>query len=133
MEDITDAFIKQGTGEFSDIHIDHATTRITFKDRKTGEQFMFGVTAAGKNQIPGVEEKLELSWVNSAPTKTPATAGEAATADGGDRDGDALMASGLEDAAKAKADLADNNAATGAVNLEEGEVDQGDMDYEGIY
>lgn len=97
---------------------------------------MFGVTAAGKNQIPGLEEKLELSWVNSAPTK----AGAAATAGGGgaaaeDRDGDALMASGLEDATKAKADgLGDSNAAAAAVaNLEEGEVDQGDMDYEGIY
>ena len=102
---------------------------------------MFGVTAAGKNQIPGVEEKLELSWVNSAPTKAGAAAtagggGGAAAGDGEDRDGDALMASGLEDAAKAKADgLGDNNAAAAAAvaNLEEGEVDQGDMDYEGIY
>lgn len=127
----------QGTGEFSDIHIDQATTHITFKDRKTGEQFMFGVTAAGKNQIPGLEEKLELSWVNSAPKKVGAAAAGGAT--GEDGDGDALMASGLEDAAKEKAvGLADNGAdddttAAAGVNLEEGEVDQGDMDYEDIY
>ena len=100
---------------------------------------MFGVTAAGKNQIPGVDEKLELSWVNSAPKKPGAAAAGPAAGNGEDGDGDALMASGLEDAAKEKAAALLDNGTDGAVaaatgvNLEEGEVEQGDMDYEEIY
>ena len=49
------------------------------------------------------------------------------------------MASGLEDAAKEKAAALLDNGTDGAVaaatgvNLEEGEVEQGDMDYEEIY
>lgn len=135
----------QGVGEFKEIHIDPATTHITFKDRKTAEQFMFGVTAAGKNQIPGIEEKLELTWSSTAPG-TEQSNNNAATTSTGD-DGDALMASGLEDAAaaaataaaasKEKAGIEDVDAGTTAIgDLEDGEVDEGggdDMDYEGIF
>ncbi|RYO93869.1 hypothetical protein DL764_007920 [Monosporascus ibericus] len=119
-----------GIGEFKEIHIDPAATHITFKDRKTAEQFMFGVTAASNNRIPGIDEKLELAWASSAPTAESTAAGE------GPGDGDALMASGLEDAAKEKASAADNHA---AADMEDGEVydggerDEGDMDYEGIF
>ncbi|RYO86453.1 hypothetical protein DL766_003094 [Monosporascus sp. MC13-8B] len=119
-----------GVGEFKEIHIDPAATHITFKDRKTAEQFMFGVTAASNNQIPGIDEKLELAWASSAPTAESTAAGE------GPGDGDALMASGLEDAAKEKASVADNHV---AADMEDGEVydggerDEGDMDYEGIF
>lgn len=141
---------KQGVGEFKEIHSDPTTTHITFKDRKTAEQFMFGVTAASKNQIRGVEEKLELTWAPSAPatekSKNEAGVGDAGvgtTSAGGNEDdgGDTLMARGLEDAdaaaAKENAGLEEGdgdggNAVIGA--LEDGEVDEGDdMDYEGIF
>ncbi|KAI1081672.1 hypothetical protein F5B20DRAFT_52004 [Whalleya microplaca] len=112
-----------GIGEFQEIHADPTTTHITFKDRKTAEQFMFGVSA--NNTIPGLDDKIEPTWATSAPqSEANATATD-----------DLHMASGLEDeqAAKAKDGIAENGT---VADLEEGEVgdaharDQGDMDYE---
>ena len=40
-------------------------THVTFKDRKTAEQFMFGVSA--NKSIPGVDGTVELSWSNLSP------------------------------------------------------------------
>lgn len=65
---VKDEALKQylfGIGEFADIHTDTSATHITFKDRKTAEQFMFGVS--GQKAIPGVEGELEASWASSAP------------------------------------------------------------------
>ncbi|KAI1410275.1 hypothetical protein F5Y13DRAFT_75751 [Hypoxylon sp. FL1857] len=112
-----------GIGEFKEIHTDPATTHITFKDRKTAEQFMFGVSA--NNAIPGLDDKVEITWATSAPqseTKTNA-------------DGDVPMASGVE---TEQAVRDKTGAEGGSVNagLEEGEIndaharDQHDMDYE---
>ncbi|KAI1493556.1 hypothetical protein F5X96DRAFT_687373 [Biscogniauxia mediterranea] len=115
-----------GIGEFTDVHTDPAVTHVTFKDRKTAEKFMFGISAS--NTIPGVEEKFEPSWANSAPLSDTAAAAAAAAADS-----DLHMTSGLEDeqAAKDKGDVADGSTTAG---LEDGEIandrDQGDMDYE---
>ncbi|KAI1382630.1 uncharacterized protein F4822DRAFT_423069 [Hypoxylon trugodes] len=112
-----------GIGEFKEIHTDPTTTHITFNDRKTAEQFMFGVSA--NNSIPGIEDKIEIMWATSAPqTENKATA-----------DGDVPMSSGIEDeqTAKDKVNTEDSSATAG---LEEGEVesshvrDQRDMDYE---
>lgn len=91
-------------------------THITFKDRKTAEQFFFGVSANKK--IPLVEGTVELSWASSAPK-----------AAGADRD--IPMASGLEDeqTANRAADEADDAESFGGG--EEEARDQGDMDYEG--
>ncbi|CAJ2514084.1 Uu.00g022030.m01.CDS01 [Anthostomella pinea] len=109
-----------GIGEFKDIHADPTTTHVSFKDRKTAEKFMFGISA--HDSIPGVGEKVEPAWPTSAPdSETTTTA-----------DGDFLMASGLEDEQAArKASIAGSSATAG---LEEGEardtMDHGDMDYE---
>ncbi|KAI0109762.1 hypothetical protein F4814DRAFT_424529 [Daldinia grandis] len=112
-----------GIGEFKEIHTDPATTYITFKDRKTAEQFMMGVSA--NNAIPGLEDKIEITWATSAPqseTKTHA-------------DDNVPMANGVEEDQGAR----DKTSAEGSsvtVGLEEGEVsnghgrDQHDMDYE---
>ncbi|KAI5921267.1 hypothetical protein F4810DRAFT_372780 [Camillea tinctor] len=119
-----------GIGEFTDVHTDPAITHVTFKDRKTAEKFMFGISA--NNTIPGVEEKFEPSWANSAPLSETAAAAAAAAAAAG-ADSDLHMTSGLEDeqAIKDKGGMADGSAAGG---LEDGEIvndrDQGDMDYE---
>lgn len=106
----------QGIGEFTAIHSDANTTHITFKDRKTAEQFFFGVSANKK--IPSVEGTVELSWASSAPKAAGA-------------DSDIPMASGLEDeqAANKAADEADDAESFGG-GAEEAR-DQGDMDYEG--
>ncbi|KAI1652923.1 hypothetical protein F4813DRAFT_286722 [Daldinia decipiens] len=112
-----------GIGEFKEIHTDPATTHITFKDRKTAEQFMMGVSA--NNAIPGLEDKVEITWATSAPqfeTKTHA-------------DDNVPMADGIEDDQGAR----DKTSAEGSsvtIGLEEGDVsnghgrDQHDMDYE---
>ncbi|KAI8957690.1 hypothetical protein F5Y11DRAFT_338698 [Daldinia sp. FL1419] len=112
-----------GIGEFQEIHADPATTHVTFKDRKTAEQFMMGVSA--NNTIPGLEDKVEVTWATSAPqseTKTPA-------------DNDVPMATGTEDGQGGK-DKTSPEGSSVTVGLEEGEVDNGhshdqhDMDYE---
>ncbi|KAI1854108.1 hypothetical protein JX266_001249 [Neoarthrinium moseri] len=101
-----------GVGEFTDISTDSGATQITFKDRKTAEKFMFGVSA--NKTIPGVDGTVELTWANSAPR----TAGA---------DSDFPMSSGLEDeqAAKTANDVEETNA------FGRPDRDQGDMDYEG--
>ncbi|ORY65129.1 uncharacterized protein BCR38DRAFT_368143 [Pseudomassariella vexata] len=106
-----------GIGEFAAIHTDPTTTHITFKDRKTAEQFMFGASA--NKTIPGVEGMLELTWTMSAPK----TAGA---------DSDLPVASGIdEEQSKAPNVDADENASFSAVADIGDAGDQGDMDYEG--
>ncbi|KAK7997378.1 hypothetical protein PG989_005418 [Apiospora arundinis] len=108
-----------GIGEFTAIHSDPTTTHVTFKDRKTAEQFYNGVTA-NKN-IPQVDGKVELTWATSAP-KTAAAAA----------DGDVNMASGLEEDQSATKPAAENDDAGGFGGaVEEDQRYQGDMDYEG--
>ncbi|KAI0478621.1 hypothetical protein GGR56DRAFT_631085 [Xylariaceae sp. FL0804] len=119
-------------GEFTDVQSDASATHVTFKDRKTAEQFMFGVST--KHSIPGTEGKVEAKWATSAPAAS-GPAGPAAGTVGGD---DVPMKNGLEDEKKGK-DKADGNA-PGTGNAEEGledgeignaqELDEGDMDYE---
>ncbi|XXG99440.1 hypothetical protein Hte_005779 [Hypoxylon texense] len=112
-----------GIGEFQEIHSEPTTTHITFKDRKTAEQFMFGISA--NNTIPGLDDKVEITWATSAPQSSTKTTA----------DGDVNMTSGIEDeqSAKDKAGAEENN---NTAALEEGEVDnthgrdQGDMDFE---
>ncbi|KAI2469986.1 hypothetical protein F4781DRAFT_201616 [Annulohypoxylon bovei var. microspora] len=111
-----------GIGEFKGIHAEAKSTHITFKDRKTAEQFMFGVSA--NNAIPGLDEKVEVAWVTSAPqSETKATAS------------DATMTTGVDDEQVIQdKTTTEDNGANG--ELEEGEVDnasthdQHDMDYE---
>lgn len=101
-----------GIGEFTAIHSDPSTTHITFKDRKTAEQFMFGVSAS--KSIPDVDGQVELSWATSAPKAVGA-------------DNDHLMASGLEEEHAAKVAEADESNTFGGGDDAR---DQGDMDYE---
>ncbi|KAI2635159.1 hypothetical protein GGS21DRAFT_517195 [Xylaria nigripes] len=107
-------------GEF-DIHSTPAVTHVTFKDRKTAEKFMFGISA--NNSIIGIEGKIESAWAKTAPG--PAKTIEA----------DNNSSSNPEDdqATKEKQGVESNDA---NADLEEGEIDngpdldQGDMDYE---
>ncbi|KAJ2985596.1 hypothetical protein NUW58_g5446 [Xylaria curta] len=111
-------------GEFKEVHTAPAVTHVTFKDRKTAEKFVFGVSAS--NSIHGIEGKIEPTWAKSAPQSAESTK---------IADGDIIMASTLDDeqAVKAKTEAGSDDA-NGA--LEEGEIDntpdrdQGDMDYE---
>ncbi|KAH9908435.1 hypothetical protein F4778DRAFT_717245 [Xylariomycetidae sp. FL2044] len=114
-------------GEFNEVHADTASTTVSFKDRKTAEKFVAGVKKGeSSNTIPGVDENFEVSWSTDPPRPSAASNANA--------DGDALMASGLEDE-HAMAAGRDKSAP-----LEEGEIggldqapggDTGDMDYEG--
>ncbi|KAI1801061.1 hypothetical protein F4811DRAFT_535879 [Daldinia bambusicola] len=114
-------------GEFEEIHTDPATTHITFKDRKTAEQFMMGVSA--NNTIPGLEDKVEITWATSAPQSETKAAAD------GDGDGDAPMANDIEDEQGIR-DKISAGSSSPTVKLEGGEVsnrhgrDQHDMDYE---
>ncbi|KAI0888803.1 uncharacterized protein GGS22DRAFT_152379 [Annulohypoxylon maeteangense] len=112
-----------GIGEFKEIHTDPKSTHVTFKDRKTAEQFMFGVSA--NNAIPGLDDKVEIAWTASAPqSEKKVTA-----------DDDVPMTTGVEDEQTGhdKTTTEDNGV---NAELEEGEVDnsnsqdQHDMDYE---
>ncbi|KAI1373939.1 hypothetical protein F4677DRAFT_427667 [Hypoxylon crocopeplum] len=112
-----------GIGEFKDIHSDPQMTHITFKDRKTAEQFMFGVSAS--NSIPGLDDKVEAAWATSAPqSEAKANAGV-----------DVSMTSGVEDEHAAR-DKTSAGRSSATVELEEGEVEneqsreEHDMDYE---
>ncbi|XDG09655.1 hypothetical protein ABKA04_009270 [Annulohypoxylon sp. FPYF3050] len=112
-----------GIGEFKEIHTDPKSTHITFKDRKTAEQFMFGVSA--NSAIPGLDDKVEIAWATSAPqSETKATT-----------DDDIPMTTGAEDEQTTREKTATEDNGPNA-DLEEGEVDnsnthdQHDMDYE---
>ncbi|KAI1760770.1 hypothetical protein GGR53DRAFT_508469 [Hypoxylon sp. FL1150] len=116
-----------GIGEFQEIHTEPSSTHITFKDRKTAEQFMFGISA--NNTIPGLDDKVEIAWASSAPQSSARTAA----------DGDVTMTSGIEgeQAARDKAGGGEEGNVAAVNDLEEGEVDhahhgrdQGDMDFE---
>ncbi|KAI0390375.1 hypothetical protein F5Y17DRAFT_444920 [Xylariaceae sp. FL0594] len=112
-------------GEFKDVHTTPTGAHVEFKDRKTAEKFMFGISAS--SSIPGIEGKMEASWAKSAPATAKMS------------DGDTVMGSTLDEEQSGKEKIA-----TGADNagdeLEEGEVqsevhhgpdiDQRDMDYE---
>jgi RNA-binding protein 26 len=41
---------------------------ITFKDRRTAEKFFTGVQAEG---IPGIDDRIELTWVGGSASGTP--------------------------------------------------------------
>ncbi|TGJ84760.1 hypothetical protein E0Z10_g4027 [Xylaria hypoxylon] len=107
-------------GEFKEVHSAPAITHVTFKDRKTAEKFMFGVSAS--NSIYGIEGKIEPTWAKTAPESAKTANGDIITGTLDD-----------EQANKGKMDIS-----AGDVNgeLEEGEIDnapdhdQGDMDYE---
>ncbi|KAI1276179.1 hypothetical protein F5Y07DRAFT_367426 [Xylaria sp. FL0933] len=108
-------------GEFQEVHGAPAVTHVTFKDRKTAEKFMFGISTS--NSIHGIEGKIEPTWAKTAP-------GSAKTADG-----DVTIA-GAPDDAQFSESKADTGTGDANGDLEEGEIDntphhdQGDMDYE---
>jgi len=94
---------------------------VSFKDRKTAEKFMAGVTAS--DSVPGVDGKIEATWVKSAPETTKTS------------DGDTVMGSTLDEEQSSKEKVATGPDSANA-ELEEGEIDSGpdldqrDMDYE---
>ncbi|KAI0915145.1 hypothetical protein F4823DRAFT_571067 [Ustulina deusta] len=108
-------------GEFKEVHGTPAVTHVTFKDRKTAEKFMFGVSAS--NSIHGIGGKIEPTWARTAPESTKAA------------DGDIPSASTLDDEQNNERKV-DTGGGDANGDLEEGEIDnppdhdQGDMDYE---
>lgn len=52
----------QNMGEFESVEPSASVTNVTFRDRKTAEKFYYSLH--GK-ELPGVDGKLELSWVNT--------------------------------------------------------------------
>ncbi|KAG6091710.1 hypothetical protein E4U30_006380 [Claviceps sp. LM220 group G6] len=62
-------------GEFESVDTSASVTHVSFRDRKTAENFYFSLH--GK-EFPGLQGTLELSWVNNA-----ASAGGAASANAG--------------------------------------------------
>ncbi|KAK6079643.1 ccch zinc finger and rrm domain-containing protein [Seiridium cupressi] len=113
---VKDEALKQylfGIGEFTDVYTEPSATHVTFKDRKTAEQFMFGVSA--QKSIPGVDDKVELAWATSAPKAVGA-------------DSDFPTAGGLEEEQSIKPDQdVEENNGFGRINSGK----QDDMDYEG--
>ncbi|KAI1755263.1 hypothetical protein F4782DRAFT_490758 [Xylaria castorea] len=111
-------------GEFKEVHAAPAVTQVTFKDRKTAEKFMFGVSAS--NSIHGIEGKIEPTWAKSSPESAKTVNSEGP------------IASALDDGqpTKGKMDTSADGADETNGELEEGEIDnttdhdQGDMDYE---
>ncbi|KAI1109711.1 hypothetical protein F5Y14DRAFT_392883 [Nemania sp. NC0429] len=108
-------------GEFKEVHGAPAITHVTFKDRKTAEKFMFGVSAG--NSIFGIEGKIEPTWTKTVPELAKAA------------EGDAVMGSTLDNDQTGKGKM-DPGTRDDDGELEEGEIDnppghdQGDMDYE---
>ncbi|KAI0815890.1 hypothetical protein GGR55DRAFT_630723 [Xylaria sp. FL0064] len=108
-------------GEFQEVHGAPAVTHVTFKDRKTAEKFMFGISTS--NSIHGIEGKIEPTWAKTAPES-------AKTADG-----DVPITGGADDEQNDERKV-DTGAGDANGDLEEGEIgntphhDQGDMDYE---
>jgi hypothetical protein len=108
-------------GEFKEVHTAPAVTHVAFKDRKTAEKFMFGVSAS--NSIAGIEGKIEPTWSKTASESAKTT------------DGDTITGRTLDDEPTIKEKV---STGIGGANgdLEEGEInnppdlDQGDMDYE---
>jgi RNA-binding protein 26 len=64
-------------GEFESVEPSSDVTYVSFQDRKTAEKLYYSLH--GK-ELPGVDGKLELSWVN-APAGATSGAGGAASAD----------------------------------------------------
>ena len=111
----------QSVGEFKEVHSAPAVTHITFKDRKTAEKFMFGVSA--HNSIHGIDGKIEPTWAKTAPETTKAA-------------GSDITIAGTLDDEQNNEKKADTEADDANGDLEDGEIenaldhDQGDMDYE---
>ncbi|KAH8165238.1 hypothetical protein CIB48_g2999 [Xylaria polymorpha] len=109
--------------EFKEVHTAPALTHVTFKDRKTAEKFMFGISA--NNSIHGIEGKIEPIWAKTSPESAKVTDGEGPLANVIDQ----------EQARKGRTDTVADGAEVNG-QLEEGEIDntsdhdQGDMDYE---
>ncbi|KAH7031419.1 uncharacterized protein B0I36DRAFT_122718 [Microdochium trichocladiopsis] len=116
-------------GEFESIRAEPEATHITFKDRKTAEQFMSGL-ASSDNTLAGVDEKLELAWgQNLTPAAAAASrqqaAGSAAKTDGDDAGSEA---GGSEDG-EIQDDGDGDHGMDGDFGMGHGR-DQGDMDYD---
>ena len=89
-------------GEFESVETSPEVTHVSFQDRKTAERFYYSLQ--GK-ELPGVEGKLELAWVNTPAAPVGVVVkredGAAANGDGGgamaDEDGDEGMGETLRE------------------------------------
>lgn len=52
----------QSNGEFESVESGADKTMVSFPDRKTAEKFYYSLH---RKELPGVDGKLELSWVNT--------------------------------------------------------------------
>lgn len=107
-------------GDYTAIEATPSTTHIAFKDRRAAESFYVGLN--GK-PLPGREDTLSLAWV---PNGTPSIAPPAKE----EQQGEAMEVepSRKEESAEAKGEGKEEKVEK--EEREEGEVQQGDMDYE---
>jgi len=116
-------------GEFDNIRAEPEATHITFKDRKTAERFMSGITSSG-NVLAGVEEKLELTWGQNI-TTAAAAAGRDSLASKS-----AVKTAAEEEEGSEDGEIQDDgdegmNNGGGDFGVDSGHGrDQGDMDYD---
>lgn len=54
--------LTQNLGEFESVETTPSVTHVSFQDRKTAERFYYSLH---NKELPGVEGKLDLAWVNS--------------------------------------------------------------------
>ncbi|KAJ0326403.1 hypothetical protein COL5a_006913 [Colletotrichum fioriniae] len=103
-------------GEFTDINTTPSKTEVTFKDRKTAEKFFYGLP---KQEIPGIDGQLELSWVATPlpPVKTVENGASSKAQDASDHD----MAMG---------NAAPNGSSAARDLVEQQPEQQRDMDYD---
>ncbi|KAK1727466.1 hypothetical protein CaCOL14_008742 [Colletotrichum acutatum] len=103
-------------GEFTDINTTPSKTEVTFKDRKTAEKFFYGLP---KQEIPGIDGQLELSWVATplAPVKTV-------------ENGASSKAQGASDHDMAMGNAAPNGSSAARDLAEQQPEQQRDMDYD---
>ena len=105
---------EQGIGEYTAIESTSSETRVSFKDRRSAEAFFAGVN---EKSLPEQEDTLTASWIpNGAANLTPPTKEEPRG------DGMEVEASNKEESEGANREEREER--------EEGEVTQGEMDYE---
>lgn len=91
----------QNLGEFESVETAPSVTHVSFQDRKTAERFFHGVH--GK-ELPGVEGRLDLSWVEAAAAaKRPSGGSTPAPSD--DADGPAKDGAAAPEPAQRQVDM----------------------------
>lgn len=121
---------KQNVGEFDNIRAEPEATHVAFKDRKTAEHFMAGITSSD-NVLAGVDEKLELTWGQNITAAAAAAANRRPLASTSAAKTATEEEAGSEDGEIQDDDDDGMNNGGGDFGVDSGlGRDQGDMDYD---